>query len=148
MLRGVSTSRLGVSYTFEVEFAMAIHIVMYASNFGCKRLWLKLDSIYVVTIFWTRSLLVTWRRYSTWIDYLEKLVHMEFYCSHIYRESNIVVDSIASLALVFVQWLNNRMPHHSLGISFIWMLTVNLIIGFDENYFVFPFSICINICSW
>lgn len=38
-----------------------------------------------------------------WANYLEKVSHMEFYYFHIYREVDVA-------------------SHHSLGLSFIWML--------------------------
>lgn len=61
---------LSLSHAFKVESVVAIHTIIYANTFGWKKLWLELDSTYIVTIFQTKSLNVPWRWHSAWVDCL------------------------------------------------------------------------------
>lgn len=74
----------GVAFAFEAEHVVAIHVVLYATTIGWRKLWLKSDSTNVVTLFCTRFSSVLWRWYTIWVDCLKKIVHMNFDCFHLF----------------------------------------------------------------
>lgn len=70
----------------------------------CYRLWVKetLVRVELDLHFYSLSDCITlgaMKVVLSWADYLEKVAHIEFYFSHIYREGNVVIDSIVFSAL-------------------------------------------------
>lgn len=78
---------------------VTIHAMICDENIGWRKLLLGSNSTYVVTPFRTELFSMPWKWYFACADYLEKVSHMDFQCSRIYREVDVASNRIESWAL-------------------------------------------------
>ncbi|KAL1562504.1 hypothetical protein AAHA92_05078 [Salvia divinorum] len=90
------STQLGEGTAFEAELAACINALDIASDRGWRKLWLESDCTRVVELLYSRSKDVPKKYEGTWMRVLDRLQHMEFRVTHIYREGNRVADALAS----------------------------------------------------
>lgn len=88
--------KLGERTAFEAELAACINAINIASDRGWKKLWLESDCTRAVDLLYSRSTNVPEKYEGAWMRALDRLRHMEFRVTHIYREGNRVADALAS----------------------------------------------------
>ncbi|KAL1562598.1 hypothetical protein AAHA92_05163 [Salvia divinorum] len=93
---GCFSTQLGEGTAFEAELAACINAVNIASDKGWRKLWLESDCTRVVELLYSRSMDVPKKYEEAWMQALNRLQHMEFRVTHIYREGNRVADALAS----------------------------------------------------
>ena len=49
---------IALAFAFEVELVAAIQAISFAWDRNWRKLWLEIDSMYLVHLFWSRSLVV------------------------------------------------------------------------------------------
>ncbi|PON97562.1 Ribonuclease H-like domain containing protein [Trema orientale] len=101
---GCFASKLGMGFSFEVELVGVVMAISIAFVCGWHRFWIESDSTYVVGLLKSRSKLVPWNHRNRWLHVLHMVHSIQIYVSHIYRERNQVVDSLAFVTLEDNQW--------------------------------------------
>ncbi|KAK0600803.1 hypothetical protein LWI29_018519 [Acer saccharum] len=86
-------------FAFEAELLAASLAFNYVWELGWHRIWLKIDSSYMVQLLSDRSDKVTFRVRQAWQSCIYQILHMEFQVSHIFREGNQVADALSKHAL-------------------------------------------------
>lgn len=65
-----------------------------ARSMKWRRLWIESDSQVSISIVNQKSDNIPWRLKTRWVNCLAILNQMEFQCSHVYREGNLVADAL------------------------------------------------------
>ena len=107
---GCFSCLLGTCFSFESELVACMTAIECASLRGWNRLWLELDSSYVVRLLSQRSNLVPWNHRNRWLACLRFLESISFCVSHIYREGNQPADRLASMATSSFTWWSTSPP--------------------------------------
>lgn len=100
-VKGYFYVSLGISYASEAKLVLAINAIRYADRYGWNKIWLESDLTYVVTLFRTRSYLVSWNWLPSWTNCFARISHMEFHYSYICQKGNWTIDSLASRFPIF-----------------------------------------------
>lgn len=90
---------LGWNTSFYSELYAVILAIEIAHDKGWVYLWLESDSVSVVACFSSRSFSPPWNLRVRWNNCLSIIRQMNFRCSHIFREGNMVADKMANLGL-------------------------------------------------
>ncbi|KAL6189533.1 hypothetical protein ACLB2K_040921 [Fragaria x ananassa] len=90
---------LGWKTSFYSELYAVILAIEIAHDKGWVYLWLESDSVSVVACFSSRSFSPPWNLRVRWNNCLSIIRQMNFRCSHIFREGNMVADKMANLGL-------------------------------------------------
>ncbi|XP_050222727.1 uncharacterized protein LOC126672819 [Mercurialis annua] len=93
--KGCFSVNLGSAFAFWAEIETAIFAVLKEKDMGFDHLWLECYSIYVVNLFKRRDWQIPWKLRLKWIACLNYISNIRFVVSHIYREGNIVADTLA-----------------------------------------------------
>ncbi|WCJ18474.1 Retrovirus-related Pol polyprotein from type-1 retrotransposable element R2 [Euphorbia peplus] len=94
--KGCFAFSIGCSFAHIAELRAAVYAISVAWNKGWRHIWLECDSMFVVSLFKTRSTRVPWELRQNWLQCLNYISKMCFVVSHIYREGNRVADALAS----------------------------------------------------
>ncbi|XP_004304923.1 PREDICTED: putative ribonuclease H protein At1g65750-like [Fragaria vesca subsp. vesca] len=90
---------LGWKTSFYSELYAVILAIEIAHDKGWVYLWLESDSVSVVACFSSKSFSPPWNLRVRWNNCLSIIRQMNFRCSHIFREGNMVADKMANLGL-------------------------------------------------
>lgn len=85
--------------TFFAKLMGVIIGVQFAYQFSWHSIWLERDPTRVLACITSSSFALPWHLRITWSTCLLCIRTMSFYCSHIFREDNIVADIMANLGL-------------------------------------------------
>jgi len=88
----------GAGNAFHAELFGAMRAIEIATSRNWTHLWLELDSSLLVNAFKSNSM-VPWYLRNRWFNFLCLIMNMNFIVSHIFREGNQCVDSLANLGL-------------------------------------------------
>ncbi|KAF3455810.1 hypothetical protein FNV43_RR00452 [Rhamnella rubrinervis] len=105
-IKGSFTVPLDSCYAFESELLGAIFAIECARDFRWDHLWLEYDSTYVANSLIRRENIVPYPYKSRWMNYICYVSSIQFQVSHIFREGNIVVDTLSKIVVSSsrVQW--------------------------------------------
>ena len=107
-VQGCFSSVLVMGFAFEAELVGVMMAVDIAFSKGWHSLWIESDSIYVVSLLRSRSMIVPWNHRNRWLYTLHLIRQMNIVVTHIFREGNHVADALANAAGDFQWW--NSMP--------------------------------------
>lgn len=93
--KGCFLTPLGVLYSSEAELMKVICAIEFANQYN--------DSIYVVNLLSSKSIMVLWRFLACWNCAINFLNIITNYVSHIFREGNHVADKLATQAVKMTQ---------------------------------------------
>ncbi|KAL8535243.1 hypothetical protein ACS0TY_011027 [Phlomoides rotata] len=94
---GAFCTRTRRGYLVEAELAAILHSILYAHSQGWHFLWVESDSILAVDTLLGKIPLVPWRLHILWCKVMVAASDMMIMYSHVYREANQAVDSLAKL---------------------------------------------------
>ncbi|YP_008992319.1 hypothetical protein Salmi_Mp055 (mitochondrion) [Salvia miltiorrhiza] len=97
-----------MGFAFEAELVGVMMAVDIAFSKGWHSLWIESDSIYVVSLLRSRSMIVPWNHRNRWLYTLHLIRQMNIVVTHIFREGNHVADALANAAGDLKWW--NSMP--------------------------------------
>jgi len=92
------SKNLGMISAFHVELLGAMRAIEIAFQRNWLNFWLESDSMLVVNAF-SNSNIVPWHLSNRWLNCMKLLTSMNFVISHIFREGNQCVDSLANFGL-------------------------------------------------
>ena len=100
-LLGAFAVNLGLTSAIFSELIRAMVAIEIAHHKGWHSLWLETDSMLVLLAF-KSSNIVPWSLRNIWDNCLHLLSSMNFFVTHIYREWNKCVDTLANIGLSLV----------------------------------------------
>ena len=74
---------IGLAFAFEAELVATIQAISFAWDRNWKKLWLETDSIYLVILFRSKSLVVPWRCRLAWELCLDQISQMVLHVTYI-----------------------------------------------------------------
>lgn len=95
---GCFSQNLGRGFAFEAEIIAAMLAIEIAFEKIWHNLWLEFDSVYVVSLFASRSHTVPWNHHNRWLAVITLMNKMSIISLYIYHEGNGVVDALARAA--------------------------------------------------
>ncbi|KAK9278809.1 hypothetical protein L1049_028388 [Liquidambar formosana] len=98
-VKGVFCCNLGVHSSFFAELHAALTGICIAWDKGWNQLWLECDSSSVVQCLHNPTFRPPWPLKIKWQNCMHYLKHMQFHCTHIFKEGNYVADLCANLGL-------------------------------------------------
>ncbi|XP_057784939.1 uncharacterized protein LOC131002461 [Salvia miltiorrhiza] len=91
-IRGCFHEKGGQGFAFEAELLAVITAISIAHEQGWLKLWIEVDSSYVVNLLDRKSEDVPWRFVAHWKRTLQLLSTFQLQVTHIFREGNVVAD--------------------------------------------------------
>jgi ribonuclease HI len=92
------SENLGLVSAFYAELLGAMRAIETAFQRSWTNFWLELDSMLVVMAF-SNNDIAPWQLRNRWSNCMKLLINMIFIVSHIFREGNQCVDSLANFGL-------------------------------------------------
>lgn len=86
------------AFAFVAELGIALYAIDLAWQFTWTKLWIESDSSYVVSIFSSNQVVVSWKFKAHFCNCIHFNRMIEFQISHIYQEGNKVADNLSKRA--------------------------------------------------